>query len=860
MKYIEAKRFVQSVQYLNNKGGPYKKAAEKVFALRRKLDTEDPFKNFNRTKHGESRIKNCIKYHLTKFCRLITVVNNGYCFLLYAGSHDDCDKWLKNHKGYTPSADKDGKLVETFQSDNLDPSGRIECESDLSYGKLFENLQESDFDFLVEGIPRSVVRSIEELESINKENEIYEAVKNIEDQNRGKAIYDVFVKLRQGDIKAASNRVAFLRGDIVPPRPDTKVRDGEDFRVVPTGTPRELEQFEHYIRTADYRDWMMFMHLEQERIATAEFAGSAKLIGVSGSGKTCIVVKRAVTLAERYPNGEILVLTLNRPLAGLIRDLVLSYCPFPNVRDRIKVVSFFELCQEFLDDFEPENKKLYSDMTWKTLQHIDEVWREYYRLELNNRQAECMIPVHDSLISKGIDAERYIREEFDWIRSAISCDQRELYLRMNRSGRKYPLSKKFRSMLLEGLEKWEVKMHDIGISDYLGVATALYRHRDKLRPKYRCILIDECQDFGTIELELVVALVEEGPDNLFFCGDAAQHVSWKHQSFKAAGISLPGARSRKIDQNYRNNRNILRAAYRILYNNLTEEMIEKEDFEILDPKFANFGGPRPLRLEARSFREEIAYAIAYARSELQDYPNRKACVAICGYSLQQIQKFGKRHKLPVLDSMLSIDKEQLFLSDLEQTKGFEFDLVCIVNTGEKIIPNPTTPTHERFRDLSKLYVAMTRAKLQLILSYSRAPSSYIDGNEMNEHFHFDTWGNYFCEKEIKGLGIPPSLDKLHEEHLKERLPSPNKMKIEEFLYTPQAHGISLRLINKLRELVGGEDQAEEGTFIGWSTLSEVVEVATKNPESVRKHFGPTAYKEFQKVVRHLGLRKDCFGP
>lgn len=850
MKYIEYKEFLPSLRNLRSKGGQHQKAASRINDLRSLIgdNAPDPFKGFRPTKHGEKRIKNCRKYDLTGYSRLVTVVKDGFCFLLYAGTHNDCEKWIEKNRGLDPAADKKGNLIKLYQSDGLGTPIRIRGESDLSYGKLFEILTEEDFDLLVEGLRRSIVRRIERLESINEDEDIVEIVKDIEDEDRQKVVYDVFALLRQGDHKAANNRIASFRGDIVPPSQGIEVIDSEDFRNI---TKDDAEQFEHYIRTADYRDWMMFMHLEQERIATAEFAGPAKLIGVSGSGKTCIVVKRAATLAERYPNGEILVLTLNRPLAGLIRDLVLSYCPFPDVRDRIKVAPFFELCQEFLGDFEPENKKLYNDLTWKTLQHIDEVWREYYRLELNNRQAECMIPVHDSLISKGIDAERYIREEFDWIRSAISCDQRERYRRgVNRSGRKYPLSTKFRTMLLEGLEKWEVKMHEVGISDYLGIATALYRHRDKLRPKYRCILIDECQDFGTIELELVVALVEEGPDNLFFCGDAAQHVSWKHQSFKAAGISLPGARSRKIDQNYRNNRNILRAAYQILYSYLTEEMIEKEDFEILDPKFANFGGPRPLRLEARSFREEIAYAIAYTRSELQDYPNRKACVAICGYSLQQIQKFGKRHKLPVLDSMLSIDKEQLFLSDLEQTKGFEFDLVCIVNTGEEIIPNPTTPMHERFRDLSKLYVAMTRAKLQLILSYSNVPSSYIDGNEMNEHFHFDTWANYFCEKEIKGLGIPPSLDKLHEEHLKERLPSLDNMKIEEFLYTPQAHGISLRLINKLRE----------GASIGWSTLSEVLEVATKNPESVRKHFGPTAYKEFQKIVRHLGLRKDWFGP
>lgn len=853
MKYIEGKKFVRSLQDLDRKGGQFSKVANKIFAVIGKLDIdEDPFKGLKATKHGESRIKSCRKYDLGNGCRLITVNKDGNCFLLYAGSHDDCDRWLERNRGFTPSVNKDGNIIETFQSNNLDPSVRIIGNSDFSHGRLFEKLEDEDFDFLVEGVSRRIVRNIEALESINEEEEIYRVVKDVEDEGRRKSIYDTFVKLRQGDIKAAANCVASLRGDIVSPEPDTEIKDSEDFHVITTNSPRELEQFEYYIRNADYRDWMMFMHPEQQRMATAEFSGPTKLTGVSGSGKTCIVVKRAITLAERYPDGKILVLTLNRPLAGLIQDLVLSCCAFPKVRDRIKVVPFFELCQEFLGEFEPKNKNIYDDQTWKTKEHIDDVWREYYRLELNNRGAECMLPVHDSLISQGIDAERYIREEFDWIRSAMSYNQRERYLDIERSGRSYPLLKEFRSMLLNGLEEWEDKMRDVGITDYLGVATALYHHRDKLQPNYRCILIDECQDFGTIELELVVVLAEDGPDNLFFCGDAAQHVSWKHQSFKGAGIFLPGARSRKIDQNYRNSRNILQVAYEILCNNLTEEMIEKEDFEILDPKFANFSGPMPLRLKADLLEDEIAYATAYARSELEGYPNRKACIAICGYTLQQIQELGNRNNLPVLEGTLSIEKESLFLSDLEQTKGFEFDLVCIVNASKGVIPNPATPSHEQFRDLSKLYVAMTRAKLKLILSYSGDPSPYLEFNKADEYFRSEIWEDSFGKEKILKLGVPPDLDELHEKHLRDDLPSFGNMKVEEFLYTPQARKLSLRLIRKLRDLVRGKSRNKKNPLIKWRKLSEIVEKGIKYPNEARKHFGP-AYEEFQELVERLDL-------
>ena len=399
-------------------------------------------------------------------------------------------------------------------------------------------------------------------------------------------------------------------------------------------------------------------------------------------------------------------------------------------------------------------------------------------------------------------------------------------------------------------------MRDVGITDYLGIATALYRHRDKLREQYRCALIDECQDFGTIELEIITAIVENGSDNLFFCGDAAQHVSWKHQSLKDAGVPVPRARSKTIRQNYRNSRDVLQAAYTILVENLTEEMIEKEDFEILNPEYANFSGSTPLCLEAASLAEEIAYAVAYAKSELMENINSKACIAICGCSSYEIQEFGKRIDIPVLEGTRSIDDGSLFLSDLEQTKGFEFDLVCVVNASEGMIPNPATPKREQFRDLSKLYVAMTRAKLQLVLSYSGVPSAYII--KAKETLLPGKWTDFVSKEEVSDLGVPPDLDDL-------RKPVDNKptdgvssfgsMTGEQFLYTSGALGLSPRLIGKLRELITGQGLTRDGTPVRWRTLSQAARDVRAYPVS-RQQFGPEVAKEFDVLSESLGLRQS----
>ena len=851
MQYIQHKSLLPSVRELYKRGGPYQKASDTVHAVIGRISggESDPFKGIHLTNHGEKRIRKCRKYDLAKFCRLITVVDAGFCHLLFAGTHDDCEAWIDGHRGFVPTVDSEGRLTVVGVSEvGLDSYFRVTGASDQSYGKLYEKLTEVDFEFLVDGLPRAIARKIENLESIDNEDEIERIVQNIENADRQAMTYDVLARLRQGNPRAAHARIALFRGDIARLEPEISVKNGEDLRIIPTDSPHYAKLFEHFVHTAEYRDWMTFMHPEQEQEAGASFSGSAKLAGVSGSGKTCIVVSRAIVLADRYPTDGILVLTLNRPLAKLIDDLVTASVSSSTVGDRITVLPFFELCQQLLNEFEPENWKLYDDRTWKSHEHIDEVWREYYRCELNNRDAECMQPVHDSLISRGIDAERYIREEFDWIRSAVPFSDRKRYMDMKRSGRSYALDRRFRDFLLEGLEGWEKKMRNVGVTDYLGVATALYRYKDQLLPQYRCILIDECQDFGTIELDLVKRLVQSGSDDLFLCGDAAQQVSWKHQSLKDAGIYVPGVRARKIHRNYRNSRDVLQAAHEILCDNLTEEMMDQEEFEILDPEFASFGGPAPLRLEAESLAEEIAYAVAYSKSEIEERENYKACVSICGYSLYEIQQFGKEIGVGVLDGTRSIAEGSLFLADLEQTKGFEFDLMCVVNARDGVIPNSATPESERFRDLSKLYVAMTRAKLQLVLSYSQSPSIYI--SKADEQLLSGKWSEYMSVDNIFDLGMPKELGHYGEFGDGGSIDS---MTGEQFLYTRDAFGVSPRLIAKLRDLVTGQRRYLDRVPIAWRSLVEAARDIRSYPGS-RQQFGPEVVKEFEELADRLQLR------
>jgi len=52
-----------------------------------------------RTKRGELRVRKCLKYDLGSGYRLISLKRDSELFLLYVGTHDECDRWLNKKRG-----------------------------------------------------------------------------------------------------------------------------------------------------------------------------------------------------------------------------------------------------------------------------------------------------------------------------------------------------------------------------------------------------------------------------------------------------------------------------------------------------------------------------------------------------------------------------------------------------------------------------------------------------------------------------------------------------------------------------------------------------------------------------------------
>lgn len=71
------------------------------------------------TRHGEARIDNCKKFDLVGGYRLVYVKEDNHYFFLFAGTHDDCHRWLNNNRHCTPEPDRAARLLMVRQADTV---------------------------------------------------------------------------------------------------------------------------------------------------------------------------------------------------------------------------------------------------------------------------------------------------------------------------------------------------------------------------------------------------------------------------------------------------------------------------------------------------------------------------------------------------------------------------------------------------------------------------------------------------------------------------------------------------------------------------------------------------------------------
>ena len=503
------------------------------------------------------------------------------------------------------------------------------------------------------------------------------------------------------------------------------------------------EDLRRAIEGLSFAEWQLFLHPQQRALVERRANGPMRISGGAGTGKTVIAVHRAVELAKRdKADGQeprILLTTYTRNLADDLRRQVAQLEPRLPFTERLGesgvMVSGLDrvarmILQQAGAKISPIAQEVIGQPRGRLLTYPREnVWQEVLTL------------MGDEL-PEGLRSADFLESEYELIVLPQRVTTLKQYLRVRRPGRGVALDRSKRAAVWKAMERYRDRSADLGVTSFdeqLALAAAWLDHEAALgtpRP-FRHVLVDEAQDLTPAHLQLLRALVEPGPDDLFLAEDSHQRIYGKKITLSHYGIQVRG-RSRRLTRNYRTTRQNLDVAFGILDPGTYEDMEgQAEEHRYVSPR----SGPEPLLLHAADRADELGKAAELLRVWLEQdrdsedsAPETIAILVRDRYQRDAVVNGLAQHGVEVR----AVDREAAgrgrpVVMTMHRAKGLEFRKVLLFDVSRNAIPrslrNQQYSEADRddalLRERSLLYVAATRARDQLAISWSGEASPLI---------------------------------------------------------------------------------------------------------------------------------------
>ena len=503
------------------------------------------------------------------------------------------------------------------------------------------------------------------------------------------------------------------------------------------------EDLRRAIEGLSFAEWQLFLHPQQRALVERRANGPMRVSGGAGTGKTVIAVHRAAELAKRDASGgrepQILLTTYTRNLADDLRRQVAQLEPRLPFTERLSesgvMVSGLDrvarmILQQAGARISPIAQEVIGQPRARVLTYPkDNVWQEVLTL------------MGDEL-PEGLRSADFLESEYELIVLPQRVTTLKQYLRIRRPGRGVALDRSKRAAVWKAMERYRDRSADLGVTSFaeqLALAAAWLDHEAGLgtpRP-FRHVLVDEAQDLTPAHLQLLRALVEPGPDDLFLAEDSHQRIYGKKITLSHYGIQVRG-RSRRLTRNYRTTRQNLDVAFGILDPGTYEDMEgQAEEHRYVSPR----SGPEPLLLHAVDRADELDKAAELLRVWLEQdrdsedsAPENIAILVRDRYQRDAVVNGLAQHGVEVR----AVDREAAgrgrpVVMTMHRAKGLEFRKVLLFDVSSNAIPRSLRDQQYSeadrddalLRERSLLYVAATRARDQLAISWSGEASPLI---------------------------------------------------------------------------------------------------------------------------------------
>ena len=454
--------------------------------------------------------------------------------------------------------------------------------------------------------------------------------------------------------------------------------------------------------------WLAFLHPDQSDLVSAIFSGPAKVSGSAGTGKTVVAMHRAKHLAKQ--GEKVLFTTYVTALCENIESNINRLCN-PSLRSLITIKTVKKTALDLVKMVEPRARPADDKLVFGLL--------ESKRLRYGHQYAA-----------------RFVRTEWEQVVRQQGIETWAEYRRARRTGRGTGLKVTARKELWRVFGEVLDELRSRRRYDWPGLCNRASEliEQGKVKSPYSAVIVDEVQDLTPPDLRLLSSLTADNPGNLMLCGDAGQSIYSGGFSLSSLGIEVRG-RSKVLRVNYRTTEQIRRLADRLLG-------MEVDD---LDGGTESRSGTRSLMRGPEPFLGGMA-------SQYAELEHAVECIKRWysrGLAHESVGVFA-RTKSRLVDLGKALDEEGLawrrlkddeplgsggvHLGTMHKAKGLEFKAVIVLDCGDAIIPHPAAigglddPLDIEMasaRERRLLYVAMTRARDELVVTWTGRPSRYL---------------------------------------------------------------------------------------------------------------------------------------
>lgn len=362
------------------------------------------------------------------------------------------------------------------------------------------------------------------------------------------------------------------------------------------------------------------------------------LIGSAGSGKTSLTLEKMKTMA-----GDLLYVTLSPYLTHNARQLYYAN-HYENEEQNVDFLSFEELIETISI---PHGQEISINMflQWYQRQKKSNALSdgrklyEEFRGVLAGSEPDAPYLAKDKYLSLGIRKSIYAENERD-----------EVY------------------RLFQGYLKFFEEEH------YFDTNILSFQYKEKAKPRYDAVVIDEVQDFTNSQIALVLATLKS-PHQFFMCGDANQIVhpnffSWSglKQFFYTADDLSAVDITRILTRNYRNTPEVTELANRVLkIKNARFGSIDKESHYLIESQSSHTGDVACIKSSSEKIKEinsKICRSIDFAIIVLNEKQKEEASKCFNTPLIFSVQEAkGLEYENVILYHFIDTEKKFLGIAD-----------------------------------------------------------------------------------------------------------------------------------------------------------------------------------------------------